>query len=126
MTETETNYAQIEKEMLAIVFAVERFEQYTYGRRVLVQTDHKPLECIYKKSLISAPKRLQRMLLRLQKFDLILTYKKGTEMVLANTLSRAYSKDREQGETARDTEVIHMVQYLPVCEQTQVVEGRHN
>lgn len=43
MTETETNYAQIEKEMLAIVFAVERFEHYVYGRPVLVQTDHKPL-----------------------------------------------------------------------------------
>ena len=46
MTETETNYAQIEKEMLAIVFAVERFEQYVYGCPVLVQTDHKPLESI--------------------------------------------------------------------------------
>ena len=32
MTETESNYAQIEKEMLAIVFGVERFEQYVYGR----------------------------------------------------------------------------------------------
>ena len=70
MTETETNYAQIEKEMLAIVFAVERFEQYVFGRPVLVQTEHKPLESIYKKSLTSAPRRLQRMLLRLQKFDL--------------------------------------------------------
>ena len=64
MTETETNYTQMEKEMLAIVFAVERFEQYVYGRPVLVQTDHKPLESIYK-SLTSAPERLQRMLLRL-------------------------------------------------------------
>ena len=63
MTETETNYAQIEKEMLAIVFAVERLEQYVYGRPVLVETDHKPLESIYKKSLTSAPRRLQRMLL---------------------------------------------------------------
>ena len=77
MTETETNYAQIEKEMLAIVFGVERFEQYVYGRAVLVQTDHKPLESIYTKSLTSSPKRLQRMLLRLQKLHLTVTYKKG-------------------------------------------------
>ena len=76
-------YAQIEKEMLAIVFGVERFEQYVYGRPVHVETDHKPLESIFKKSLISAPKRLQRMLLRLQKFDLFVSYKKGSEMVLA-------------------------------------------
>ena len=56
--------------MLAIVFAVERFEQCVYGRPVKVESDHNPLESIFKKSLTSAPKRLQRMLLRLQKFDL--------------------------------------------------------
>ena len=60
MTDTEAHYAQIEKEMLSIVFAVERFEQCVHGRPVKVETDHKPLESIFKKSLISAPKRLQR------------------------------------------------------------------
>ena len=78
MTETEVNYAQIEKELLAILFGVERFEQCVYGRRVEIETDHKPLESIFKKSLLSAPKRLQRMMLRLQKFDLLVSYKKGT------------------------------------------------
>ena len=95
MTETETHYAQIEKEMLAIVFAVERFEQCVYGRPVKVESDNKPLESIFKKSLTSAPKRLQCMLLRLQKFDLDVSYKRGTEMVLADTLSRAH---RVQGD----------------------------
>ena len=80
---------KLKKKCCQIVFAVERFEQCVYGRPVKVETDHKPLESIFKKSLISAPKRLQRMLLRLQKFDLEVTYKKGTEMVLADTLSRA-------------------------------------
>ena len=65
LTLTETNYAQIEKELLAIVFGVERFEGYIYGRKISIDTDHKPLESIMKKSLLSAPKRLQRMLLRL-------------------------------------------------------------
>ena len=64
-----------------------------------METDHKPLESIFKKSLISAPKRLQCMLLRLQKFDLEVTYKKGTEMVLADTQSRAY-KVPQPGESA--------------------------
>ena len=64
MTETETHYAQIAKEMLPIVFAIERFEQCVYGRPVKVESDHKQLESIFKKSLTSAPKRLQRMLLR--------------------------------------------------------------
>ena len=67
LTSDETNYAHIEKELLAIVFACEKCDQYVYGRdKVHVQSDHKPLEVIFKRPLVTAPKRLQRMLLRLQ------------------------------------------------------------
>ena len=90
LTNAEQHYAQIEKEMLAIVFGTEKFEQYIYGRRVKVETDHKPIESIMKKNLLSAPKRLQRMMLRLQKYHLEVTYKRGSQMYLADTLSRAY------------------------------------
>ena len=91
LTPTETRYAQIEKELLAIVFACEHFEAYIFGRDVVhVETDHQPLEMIVLKPLNSAPSRLQRMLLRLQKFNLQVKYKKGKEMYLADTLSRAY------------------------------------
>ena len=52
MTDTEQNYAQIEKELLAIVFACERFNDYIYGRNVVhVEIDHKPLESIFKKEI---------------------------------------------------------------------------
>ena len=54
LTPTEVQYAQIEKELLAIVFAMEKFETYLYGRKVLVESDHKPLEAIFKKSLLNA------------------------------------------------------------------------
>ena len=67
LTEAEKNYAQIERELLAIVFACEKFNQYIYGKEVTVQTDHKPLQAIQSKPLHKAPPRLQRMLLRLQK-----------------------------------------------------------
>ena len=57
----ETRYAQIEKELLAIVFACTHFNMYLYGRdRVNVESDHKPLESIFLKPLDSAPVRLQR------------------------------------------------------------------
>ena len=113
--------------MLSIVFAVERFEQCVYGRPVKVETDHKPLESIFKRSLIRAPKKLQRMLLRLQKFDLEVTYKKGTEMVLADTLSRAYkvpqpgesATEATRGETEKNVESLNMTQYIPMSEATQ-------
>ena len=65
LMETESRYAQIEKEMLAVVVAVERFNDYTFGRKTIVYSDHKPLESILKKPLYRAPKRLQGMILRL-------------------------------------------------------------
>ena len=65
LSDAETRYAQIEKELLAVVFGLEKFHQYTYGRPVTVQSDHKPLEVIVKKPVFKAPKRLQRLLLRL-------------------------------------------------------------
>ena len=77
LNECESGYAQIEKELLAIVYRLERFDQYTYRRPMEVQSDHKPLEIIVHKSLQTAPRRLQRMLLRLQRYDLKVLYKKG-------------------------------------------------
>ena len=60
--------AQIEKEILAIAFACEKFDAYIYGcDSARAQTDHKPLESIFQKELCVAPKRLQIMLLRLQR-----------------------------------------------------------
>ena len=69
LNSTEQQYAQIEKELLASLFGLEKFDQYVYGRCVIVQTDHKPLESIMKRSLLDAPRRLQRLLMRLQRYD---------------------------------------------------------
>ena len=49
LTETETRYAQIEKEMLAIVFSLEKFHQFSFGRFVRIESDHKPLVTILQK-----------------------------------------------------------------------------
>ena len=81
MSNSQINCAQIEKELLAIVFGFERFHSYLYGRNnIFVETDHKSLEAIFKKPLSSAPLRLQKMLLRLQKYNFEIQYKRGTEM----------------------------------------------
>ena len=90
LSKTEQRYATIEKECLAIVFGCERFNQYLARReKIHVETDHKPLESIFRKSLLAAPCRLQRMLLRLQRYNLAVSYKPGSQMVLADHLSRA-------------------------------------
>ena len=92
LTDVESRYAQIEKELLAVVFGLERFHLYTYGRPVNVQSDHKQLEIITVKPLHRAPKRLQRLLVRMLSYDVTIRYKPGKEMYLADTLSRAYLK----------------------------------
>jgi len=93
MTKTEERYAQIEKEMLAILHCCIKLDQFIYGRNMItIETDHKPLVSIFKKPISDSPKRLQRMLLHLQKYSLQVTYKKGTELYIADTLSRAYLK----------------------------------
>ena len=56
LSDTETRYAQIEKELLSVVFGLEKFHQYTHGQKVKVQTDHKLLEAIIKKPLHMALK----------------------------------------------------------------------
>lgn len=89
MTETQQKYAQIEKELLAICFAIDKFHQYIYGKKVIVETDHKSLVPIFKKNLNQCPARLQRMLLKLQKYDLQVMFKPGKELIIADTLSRA-------------------------------------
>ncbi|KAG1933981.1 retrotransposable element [Pimephales promelas] len=117
LTPTEKGYAQIEKECLAILFGMEKFHQYTYGRSTEVHSDHKPLETITRKPLLDAPKRLQRMLLRLQRYDINVVYVPGRLMYLADTLSRAYLPEcASEGSVETEIETINMLQYLPISE----------
>ncbi|VDH97221.1 Hypothetical predicted protein [Mytilus galloprovincialis] len=118
LTDTETRYAQIEKELLSVIFGLEKFHSYTYGRTVNVISDHKPLESIMKKPLHAAPKRLQRMLLRLQKYDIILQYRPGKESTVADTLSREYLKETsDTSNTTDEIESINMIDELPISEE---------
>ena len=90
LTSTEQQYAQIEKEMYAILFGCEHFHQYIYGRHITVVTDHKPLEPITRKPLAAAPARLQRMMLLLQRYDMTVVHRAGKNISAADTLSRKY------------------------------------
>ena len=94
-------------------------EAHVYGHRVTVETDHKPLVSISQKPIHTAPKRLQRMLLRLQRYDLHITYKKGLEMFLAVALSRAYPKNSvpltaPQSEFCHAMEELELAEHLPI------------
>lgn len=91
LTAAQQNYAQIEKELLAIVYGLEHFHFYTYGRVITVQTDHKPILGLSKKPYDAISPRLQRLLLRLNRYDIKLEYVPGKELLIADALSRAQS-----------------------------------
>ena len=91
LTPTQRRWAQIEKELLLVVFGLERFDQYTYGRKVAIQNDHLPAgHNSGKKTLSQAPKRLQLLMLRVHRYDVEFQYIQGSRLEVADTLSRAY------------------------------------
>lgn len=114
LTKTERKYAQIEKECLAILFACKRFDKYICGRgdAITVQTDHKPLLSIFSTDLNKAPKRIQRMMLSLTRYDIVLTYKKGKEMVIAVLLSRYIEEDSSPEENIFKDEVYQIFEEI--------------
>ena len=96
LSPAEQRYSCIERELLAIVFGVERFHTYVYGRTFHVITDHKPLVMIIDKPLTAAPPRLQRMLIRLQGYNFQITHRPGSDNILADSLSRLPSTHNNQ------------------------------
>ncbi|CAC5361564.1 unnamed protein product [Mytilus coruscus] len=62
LSESEKRYAQIEKEMLSIVFSTKKFHCYIFGKKTVIHNDHKPLEQIFKKLLLAAPLCIQKMM----------------------------------------------------------------
>lgn len=96
LTPAEQRYAQIEKEMLAVVFGITRFHKLIYGKQdVIVESDHQPLEVLMKKPIHASPMRIQKMMMKLQPYDFQLVYKKGKDIGLADCLSRFPQKNSE-------------------------------
>ena len=116
LTTAERAYAQIEKEMLAVTYGCKKFHPYIYGKTTNIETDHKPLEAIMKKPIGAAPPRLQRMMLQLQRYDLVVRYVPGKLMYAADTLSRAHLATTHDAdpELTSDMQVHAFVTSLPV------------
>ena len=91
LTSCESNYSNIERELLGVLFSVLYFKHFTYGCKVHIITDHKPLVSLFRKSLTSASPRLSRMLLCILDYQSEVMYQPGTKMHLSNALSRLTS-----------------------------------
>ena len=96
-TDCEKHYPNIEWELLAVVCGIEKFNYYTFGRNTVIFSDHKPMSSIILKDLINAPSRLQRMLIRLQKYKITVVYCKDSEIVFVDHLSRNLNTKHETG-----------------------------
>lgn len=91
LTEAEKNYAQVQREALAVIFAVKKFHKHLYGRKFFIYSDHQPLRAIFgEKSRLPtlAHARMQRWAVILSAYDYELCYKKASDMSNVDALSR--------------------------------------
>ncbi|KAL1378982.1 hypothetical protein pipiens_015233 [Culex pipiens pipiens] len=100
------NYPQIEKEAFAIRFGCQKFHSYIFGRPVKVETDHKPLESIFKKPLDKAPPRLKRIILDVQPYAPDVVYVKGVDVPIADALSRDVDNPAEKNDDELEVHIV--------------------
>ena len=86
LNEAQRNYTTTEKELLAVVYALDKFRAYLIGTEIIIFTDHSALKYLLTKQ--NAKARLIRWVLLLQEFNLQIRDKKGVENVVADHLSR--------------------------------------
>ena len=90
LTQAEKNYAQLDKEGLAIIVGIKRFHQYIYGRNFTIYSDHKPLQHIFNETKpipTMASARIQRWGLILNAYNYTIVYKPGSYIPNADLLS---------------------------------------
>ena len=89
LSDAETRYSNIERELLGVVWAVEHFHHYTFANKINIISDHKPLQPLFSgKSLVSCSPRTARLLLKIMDKDIRFFYQNGPTMHISDALSR--------------------------------------
>lgn len=123
LTSAQKNYPQIEKEATAIRYGCKKFHEYVYGKKLTIETDHKPLEIIFKKPLHTAPARLQRILFDVTQYDPVIEYKKGSQLYVADSLSRDCKQNIENNAEPEMEIEVHIVMAMSKKMQNIFISG---
>lgn len=123
LNKAEKNYSVIEKELLSIVWSVKYFRPYLYGRRFVIQTDHKPL--VYLFSMTNPSSRLTKFRLCLEEYDFHVEYIKGRDNVAADALSRILISSKELKQLNNDT-VYVLTRGMKKRMQGQTIDTKEN
>ena len=118
LTTAEHNYANIERELLGVVFGVQHFKHFTFGNEVHMITDHKPLVSLLKKSLVACSSRLSRLMLKIVDFPLKVLYQPGGKMVISDALSHLSS--HQTPDTKETVHGLNVTIHKLVCFQTLI------
>ncbi|GJS36493.1 reverse transcriptase domain-containing protein [Tanacetum coccineum] len=102
MTEAQAHYTTTEKELLAVVYAFEKFRSYLVLSKSIVYTDHSAIKYLFAKK--DAKPRLMRWILLLQEFDVVIRDKRGAENLAADHLSRLENPHQDKLENKEITE----------------------
>ena len=112
LAEAQMNYMMTEKELLAVVYALEKFRPYILGSKIVIYTDHGALKYLFSKK--EAKPRLIRWVLLLQEFDLEIRDKMGSENSLADHLSRLHvSGTGDISDSFRDEHLLAVYSHAP-------------
>ena len=93
LTDTESNYSNIEHEMLGVVFSIIHLKHFKFGHKLCIITDHKPLITLFRKKLHATSPRLSRMLVQILDYNIDFHHQEGTKMHLSDALSRLNTHD---------------------------------
>ena len=145
LSEAETRYSNIERELLGVVWAVEHFNHYTFANKVHIISDHKPLQPLFNgKMLVTCSPRTARLLLKIIDKDIKFYYQNGPSMHISDALSRLSDLNTKRGnaeevkglniqicevspvqsnltitqiqaETARDPDMQQLIKYIIEC-----------
>ncbi|XP_024006535.1 uncharacterized protein LOC112083043 [Eutrema salsugineum] len=115
LDETQCNYATTEKELLAVVFAFEKFQSYLVGSKVIVHTEHAAIKYLMSKK--DAKPRLIRWILLLQEFDIEFRDQKGADNGVADHLSRIQVEEKLPLNDSLPEENVYAMDTIPITAQ---------